>query len=111
MKLFNHLPESVVVQLTNALRTEIYMSGDKIVKAGTRGESLYFITSGTVAVYTATGKEVTLLEIVLPINFSVVAVNLLLLKGLSLGGRKLLRGDRFGNGNRVEDSYRDRGGD
>ncbi|XP_031847872.1 potassium/sodium hyperpolarization-activated cyclic nucleotide-gated channel 2 [Nomia melanderi] len=62
VKLFNHLPGSVVVQLTNALRTEIYMSGDKIVKAGTRGESLYFITSGTVAVYTATGKEVCHLE-------------------------------------------------
>ncbi|XP_076281474.1 potassium/sodium hyperpolarization-activated cyclic nucleotide-gated channel 1 [Lasioglossum baleicum] len=62
VKLFQHLPESVIAQLTSALRSEIYMSGDKIVKAGTRGESLYFITSGTVAVYTATGKEVCHLE-------------------------------------------------
>ncbi|XP_033331494.2 potassium/sodium hyperpolarization-activated cyclic nucleotide-gated channel 1 [Megalopta genalis] len=60
--LFKHLPECVVAQLTSALRSEIYMSGDKIVKAGTRGESLYFITSGTVAVYTANGKEVCHLE-------------------------------------------------
>lgn len=36
------------------------MTGDEIVKAGTRGEALYFISSGTVAVYTAVGKEVTL---------------------------------------------------
>ncbi|XP_078038696.1 potassium/sodium hyperpolarization-activated cyclic nucleotide-gated channel 1 [Augochlora pura] len=60
--LFKHLPECVVAQLTSALRSEIYMCGDKIVKAGTRGESLYFITSGTVAVYTAKGKEVCHLE-------------------------------------------------
>lgn len=36
------------------------MTGDEIVKAGTRGEALYFISCGTVAVYTVVGKEVTL---------------------------------------------------
>ncbi|XP_076662351.1 potassium/sodium hyperpolarization-activated cyclic nucleotide-gated channel 1 [Halictus rubicundus] len=62
VKLFKNLPERVVALLTGSVRSEIYMSGDKVVKAGTRGESLYFITSGTVAVYTATGKEVCHLE-------------------------------------------------
>ncbi|XP_015428957.1 PREDICTED: potassium/sodium hyperpolarization-activated cyclic nucleotide-gated channel 1-like [Dufourea novaeangliae] len=62
VKLFEYLPESVVAQLASSVRSEIYMPGDKIVKAGTRGESLYFITSGTVAIYTSTGKEICHLE-------------------------------------------------
>ncbi|XP_076385220.1 potassium/sodium hyperpolarization-activated cyclic nucleotide-gated channel 1 isoform X2 [Megachile rotundata] len=62
VKLFNHLPKSVMAQLTGALRSEIFMTGDEIVKAGTRGEALYFISSGTVAVYNSTGKEVCHLE-------------------------------------------------
>lgn len=37
------------------------MSGDEIVKAGTQGEALYFISCGTVAVYTAVGREVMLM--------------------------------------------------
>ena len=60
VELFKHLPDTVIVQLTNSLHSEIYMTGDEIVKAGTRGEALYFISSGTVAVYTTVGKEVTL---------------------------------------------------
>ncbi|XP_076247308.1 potassium/sodium hyperpolarization-activated cyclic nucleotide-gated channel 1 [Calliopsis andreniformis] len=60
--LFKHLPETVLAQIASALRSEIFMPSDEIVKAGTRGESLYFIASGTVAVYTTTGKEVCHLE-------------------------------------------------
>lgn len=59
--LFRHLPDTVIVQLTNSLHSKIYMTGDEIVRAGTRGEALYFISSGTVAVYTMMGKEVTLI--------------------------------------------------
>ncbi|XP_029045711.1 potassium/sodium hyperpolarization-activated cyclic nucleotide-gated channel 1-like [Osmia bicornis bicornis] len=62
VKLFNHLPKTVLAQLTSVLRSEIYMTNDEIVKAGTRGEALYFISSGTVAVYNSTGKEVCHLE-------------------------------------------------
>ncbi|XP_068968408.1 potassium/sodium hyperpolarization-activated cyclic nucleotide-gated channel 1-like isoform X1 [Bombus flavifrons] len=62
VELFKHLPETVIVQLTSSLHSEIYMTGDEIVKAGTRGEALYFISSGTVAVYTVVGKEVCHLE-------------------------------------------------
>ncbi|XP_017790992.1 PREDICTED: potassium/sodium hyperpolarization-activated cyclic nucleotide-gated channel 1-like [Habropoda laboriosa] len=62
VELFKHLPETVVIQLSSALRSEIYMTGDEVVKAGTRGEALYFVSSGTVAVYTAVGKEVCHLE-------------------------------------------------
>ncbi|XP_053979382.1 potassium/sodium hyperpolarization-activated cyclic nucleotide-gated channel 1-like [Hylaeus volcanicus] len=62
VELFKHLPETVVSQLVSELRSEIFMTGDEIVKAGTLGESLYFIACGTVAVYTSTGKEVCHLE-------------------------------------------------
>ncbi|XP_076684855.1 potassium/sodium hyperpolarization-activated cyclic nucleotide-gated channel 1 [Andrena cerasifolii] len=60
--LFKHLPEPVVVQVTAAVRSEIFMAGDEIIKAGSRGDALYFISSGTVAVYTSTGIEVCHLE-------------------------------------------------
>ncbi|XP_076752308.1 potassium/sodium hyperpolarization-activated cyclic nucleotide-gated channel 2 [Xylocopa sonorina] len=62
VELFKHLPDTVIAQLTGALRSEIFMTDDKIVKAGTCGDALYFISSGTVAVYTAVGKEVCHLE-------------------------------------------------
>lgn len=58
VELFKHLPKNIIVQLTGALHSEIYIAGDEIVKAGTHGEALYFISSGTVAVYNSAGKEV-----------------------------------------------------
>lgn len=61
VELFKHLPEIVVAKLVDTLHSEIFMSGDEIVRAGTRGNSLYFVSSGTVAVYTSRGKEVTVL--------------------------------------------------
>lgn len=60
VELFKYLPEPVVVQVTAAVRSEIFMPGDEIIKASSRGDALYFISSGTVAVYTSTGIEVTL---------------------------------------------------
>ncbi|CAK9817140.1 Potassium/sodium hyperpolarization-activated cyclic nucleotide-gated channel 4 [Anthophora plagiata] len=62
VELFKHLPQTVVIQLSSSLRSEIYMPGDEIVKAGSRGEALYFVSSGTVAIYTAVGKEICHLE-------------------------------------------------
>jgi len=37
----------------------IYLKGDIIYKASIEGEYMYFITSGTVALITFSGKEVT----------------------------------------------------
>lgn len=58
VELFKHLPEVVVAQLIGTLRTEIFMTGDEVVKAGTAGDALYYVASGTVAVYTSIGTEV-----------------------------------------------------
>jgi len=62
VELFKHLPEIVVIQLIGALRSEIFMPNDVLVKAGTRGDALYFIASGTIAIYDNAGKEVKILK-------------------------------------------------
>lgn len=40
------------------MKSEIYLTNDVIVRAGISGDSMYFISTGTIAVYTANGKEV-----------------------------------------------------
>lgn len=44
------------------LRSEIYLPNDIIIKAGTIGDCMYFISNGTVAISTATGHEVCHLQ-------------------------------------------------
>ncbi|XP_067216308.1 potassium/sodium hyperpolarization-activated cyclic nucleotide-gated channel 1-like isoform X2 [Linepithema humile] len=58
VELFKHLPQIVVTQLVGALRSEIFMPNDVLVKAGTRGDALYFVACGTIAVYDSAGKEI-----------------------------------------------------
>nr|XP_050854234.1 potassium/sodium hyperpolarization-activated cyclic nucleotide-gated channel 1-like [Vespula vulgaris] len=60
--LFQYIPESVMSQLINVLNFEIYLENDIIVKAGEEGDGLYFIASGTVAIYNNLWKEVCHLE-------------------------------------------------
>ncbi|KAF7397380.1 hypothetical protein HZH68_008602 [Vespula germanica] len=60
--LFQYIPESVVSQLINVLNFKIYLENDIIVKAGEEGDGLYFIASGTVAIYNNLWKEVCHLE-------------------------------------------------
>ncbi|XP_011157224.2 potassium/sodium hyperpolarization-activated cyclic nucleotide-gated channel 2 [Solenopsis invicta] len=62
VEVFRYLPQAVVTQLVDAVYSEIFMPNDALVKAGTRGEALYFIASGTVAVYNNTEKEICHLE-------------------------------------------------
>jgi len=58
VELFKHLPQTVITQLAGALRSEIFMPNDVLVKAGTRGDALYFVAFGIIAVYDSAGKEV-----------------------------------------------------
>lgn len=55
---FKYMPQAVVAQLIGLVRTEVYLTNDTIVKTGTTGDALFFIASGTVAIYTNTGNEV-----------------------------------------------------
>lgn len=59
---FNNLPLSLLARIVSLLKSEIFLTNDVIVRANTPGDSMYFIASGTVAIYTATGKEVCHLE-------------------------------------------------
>nr|CAH7724772.1 unnamed protein product [Callosobruchus chinensis] len=58
--LFNTLPEDVLLKVVSKLRSEIYLPDDTVVEAGTTGNCMFFIYFGTVAVYTPTGREVSI---------------------------------------------------
>lgn len=55
---FSNLPIKLLVQIISCLKKEIYLTNDIIIKANTIGNSMYFISSGLVAVYTKSGSEV-----------------------------------------------------
>ncbi|XP_008212107.1 potassium/sodium hyperpolarization-activated cyclic nucleotide-gated channel 4-like isoform X4 [Nasonia vitripennis] len=59
---FNNLPLSLLARIVALLKSEIFLTNDLIVKANQTGDCMYFIATGTVAVYTLTGKEVCHLE-------------------------------------------------
>lgn len=59
---FNNLPMSLLVRIVALLRSEIFLTNDVIVRANQSGDCMYFIASGTVAIYTKSGKEVCHLE-------------------------------------------------
>ncbi|XP_014473811.1 PREDICTED: potassium/sodium hyperpolarization-activated cyclic nucleotide-gated channel 1-like [Dinoponera quadriceps] len=62
VELFRHLPQTIVTQLADALHSEIFITNDVLIKAGTRGDALYIVASGTVAVFNNVGKEICHLE-------------------------------------------------
>ena len=85
--LLDDLPPDIVKKIVSSLKNEVYLPNDTIIKAGTHGDCMYFIISGTVAVSTPTGKEVTSsLAEGDPCVMSVTSCTL----GVSPTGRKLL---------------------
>lgn len=58
VELFNDLPATLLVRIVTCMKSEIYLPGDVIVQAGIEGDSMFFISAGTVAIYTSLGKEV-----------------------------------------------------
>lgn len=55
---FQGLPTSILVRVVSHLKVVIVLSNDVIIRAGTDGDSMFFISFGTVAVYTSHGKEI-----------------------------------------------------
>lgn len=55
---FKNLPLGLLVRIVSSLQMEIFLVNDVVIKAAAIGNSMYFIASGTVAIYTNTGKEV-----------------------------------------------------
>lgn len=62
VSILQDLPENIVSEIVAHLKSEIYLPNDVIIKAGTLGDCMYFISSGTVAVSTPTGSEVCHLQ-------------------------------------------------
>ncbi|EGI60569.1 Potassium/sodium hyperpolarization-activated cyclic nucleotide-gated channel 4 [Acromyrmex echinatior] len=56
--IFKNLPRNILQSIVKRLKFELYLPNDVIIKAGTQGDCMYFLASGTVAVLTPTGKEV-----------------------------------------------------
>ncbi|XP_076766950.1 potassium/sodium hyperpolarization-activated cyclic nucleotide-gated channel 1 [Xylocopa sonorina] len=59
---FNNLPLTLLGRIVGLLRSEIFLTNDVIVRANQPGDCMYFIGTGTVAIYTNSGKEVCHLE-------------------------------------------------
>ncbi|KAL6256964.1 hypothetical protein P5V15_011899 [Pogonomyrmex californicus] len=59
---FANLPLSLLTRIVTLLKSEIFLTNDVIVRANQPGDCMYFIASGTVAIYTRTGKEVCHLQ-------------------------------------------------
>ncbi|XP_049871219.1 potassium/sodium hyperpolarization-activated cyclic nucleotide-gated channel 2-like [Pectinophora gossypiella] len=62
VSLFDGLPASVVGAVLGCLKPAVYMPNDLVVRAGDIGLCMYFIASGTVAVYSLKGAEVCHLD-------------------------------------------------
>lgn len=63
MSIFNNLPRDILQPIIKSLKFELYLPNEVIIKAGTQGDCMFFLSSGTVAVLTPTGKEVSSLNI------------------------------------------------
>ncbi|XP_071636366.1 potassium/sodium hyperpolarization-activated cyclic nucleotide-gated channel 2 [Temnothorax longispinosus] len=59
---FSNLPLSLLTRIVALLKSEIFLTNDVIVRANQPGDCMYFIATGTVAIYTGSGKEVCHLE-------------------------------------------------
>lgn len=58
VEIFQDLPRNILTLIVTNLKPELYLAKDMIIKAGTQGECMFFLSSGTVAILTPTGKEV-----------------------------------------------------
>ncbi|XP_020279912.1 potassium/sodium hyperpolarization-activated cyclic nucleotide-gated channel 2-like isoform X2 [Pseudomyrmex gracilis] len=59
---FKNLPLALLARIVAFLKLEIFLANDIIVSANQPGDCMYFISTGTVAIYTSTGREVCHLE-------------------------------------------------
>lgn len=60
--IFSKLPADVVTQLCAVMKLKIYLSNDVVAVAGDIGTRVYFISCGSVALYTSSGMEMDHLQ-------------------------------------------------
>ncbi|KAL0102622.1 hypothetical protein PUN28_018127 [Cardiocondyla obscurior] len=56
--IFKTLPKNILQSIVKNLIFELYLPNDVIIKAGSQGDCMFFLSIGTVAIFTPTGKEV-----------------------------------------------------
>lgn len=59
VSIMSELPQDIVTEVISNLKSEVFLPNDIIVKAGTPGDCMYFLETGTVSVLTKNGKEVS----------------------------------------------------
>ncbi|KAJ3641081.1 hypothetical protein Zmor_027602 [Zophobas morio] len=62
VEFFKDLPPYVITRIVSKLRSEIFLPNDVVVVAGYTGHAMYFVSMGTVAMYTGGGKEICHLD-------------------------------------------------
>nr|XP_023026630.1 potassium/sodium hyperpolarization-activated cyclic nucleotide-gated channel 2-like isoform X1 [Leptinotarsa decemlineata] len=62
VNLFADLPPDQISRLVSRLISEIFLPKDTIIQSGLFSDSMYFVSSGTVAVYSHSGKEICHLQ-------------------------------------------------
>ncbi|CAO1324147.1 unnamed protein product [Diamesa hyperborea] len=62
VQIFKNIPKSLVSFIVASLKKEQFLPNDLIIKAGTVGDCMFFIGSGTVVVTTRNGKELCHLD-------------------------------------------------
>ncbi|KAG9434111.1 potassium/sodium hyperpolarization-activated cyclic nucleotide-gated channel 1-like [Apis mellifera carnica] len=62
VSMFRNLPKNILRNIVKNLKFELYLPNDVIVKAGAHGDCMFFLSAGTVAVLTPTGKEICHLD-------------------------------------------------
>ncbi|EFN84743.1 potassium/sodium hyperpolarization-activated cyclic nucleotide-gated channel 4 [Harpegnathos saltator] len=60
--IFKNLPRHVLQSIVKTLKFELYLPNEVIIKAGSHGDCMFFLSSGTVTILTPTGKEICHLE-------------------------------------------------
>ncbi|KAJ9579481.1 hypothetical protein L9F63_024413 [Diploptera punctata] len=60
--IFRGQPQSVINNIIKYLKLKIYLTNDDIIKAGTPGDCMYFVSTGTVALLTPAGRELGHME-------------------------------------------------
>lgn len=72
---FKNLPMTLLIRIVSCLKSEIFLDNDVIIKANTVGDCMYFISTGTVAVYTKSGREVYTQKIIKNLPIAIIKTN------------------------------------
>lgn len=59
---FANIPISILIKMVTCLHREIFLARDVVIKSGDQGDCMFFITTGTVSVFSPSMRELCQLE-------------------------------------------------